>query len=192
MTNGRVFTTGDIASMLGASTRSVNAWIDGGKLKGYRLPAMVPNSKKAECRRVTREELVKFIADHDLPMPAELGGPPTPTLLCVGLDDAMIRGLHGVAGGRLSVARRFDLFSAGAAVVELRPMAVLFDLACDRAGCLEAARLLRSGKAAPAVFAVLCDGDDPAELQGDFDGLLLNRHDAAGAFGMVLAVIGKE
>lgn len=185
------YTSGDVSRLVGAAPRTVCKWIDGGKLKGFRLPSATDN-RSLERRVVLREDLIVFLRDNGMTVPAELGGPPVPTLLCVGLGDDLFARMQAAAGSRLLVTRRFGLFSAGVALADLRPHAVLFDLACGRSDCLKAATVIRSGKNAPKVYAVLCDGDDPAELSGEFDGLLVSRNDAAKALEMVFAGMGEE
>lgn len=56
-----VFSTGEIATRCRVSVRTVAHWIDKGLLKGYRIPG-------SDHRRVMREDLVKFLQEHKLPM----------------------------------------------------------------------------------------------------------------------------
>ena len=48
-----IFTTGQIASLLGVSPRTINNWIDDETLPGFRLPDSL-------ARRVNRDALVSF------------------------------------------------------------------------------------------------------------------------------------
>jgi two-component system response regulator RpaA len=62
-----VFTTGEVARICQVAQRTVINWIDRGHLKAYRIPA-------SRDRRITRNELAKFITDNGLPaefMPPE-------------------------------------------------------------------------------------------------------------------------
>jgi hypothetical protein len=57
----KLFTTGQIADLMGLDVRTVAKWIDSGALVGVYLP---PSNKQRE-RRVHRDELVKFCeANH--------------------------------------------------------------------------------------------------------------------------------
>lgn len=183
------YTAGEISKLVGAAPRTICKWIDAGKLKGFRLPSATLN-RALERRMVMREDLIAFLRDHSMPVPKELGGSPAPTLLAVGISDALLGSLLVAAGTRLTVTRRFSLFAAGMALAD-RPEAVVFDLALGRSDCLKAARLTRLGPDAPKVYAIPCDGDDPAELAGEFDGVVAGRHDAAGLLGMVFAGMGE-
>lgn len=58
----RDLSTGQVASLLGVSPRTVCKWVDSGRLKGYKVPG------SGGFRRVTREELKRFTQLHNLPM----------------------------------------------------------------------------------------------------------------------------
>ncbi len=60
-----VLTTGDVARICNVAPRTVQKWFDAGILKGYRLPA-------SKDRRVPIDELVRFMREHNLPIPKEL------------------------------------------------------------------------------------------------------------------------
>jgi len=65
------FTTGQLAKMLSVSSRTVLKWCDSGTLKCYAMP-MYKTGLRGGDRRVTREVLLAFIAEHGLPMPEQL------------------------------------------------------------------------------------------------------------------------
>ena len=54
------FTTGDVARICNVTKRTVIKWIDGGKLKGYRIPG-------SSHRRVSASSLREFLRVHRLP-----------------------------------------------------------------------------------------------------------------------------
>ncbi len=58
----RVFTTGEAAKLLHVSQMSVIKWFNEGKLEGYRVPY-------SKDRRITRESLVRFVRENNLPFP---------------------------------------------------------------------------------------------------------------------------
>jgi two-component system response regulator RpaA len=60
-----VYTTGEAARLLYVAPRTVCKWFDSGRLKGFRVPG-------SQDRRIPREQLVRFITDHGLALPAEL------------------------------------------------------------------------------------------------------------------------
>lgn len=61
----KVFTTGEVAALCKVAPRTVAKWFDSGRLKGYRIPG-------SQDRRVPREQLVKFLGEHGMPLPDEL------------------------------------------------------------------------------------------------------------------------
>lgn len=84
----RVYTTGQIAAIAGVSPRIAAGWIDKGKLKGYRIP-------DSQDRRVTHEEVIRFLREHEMPIPVSLayGG----AILLVGGVRALADQLHAAA-----------------------------------------------------------------------------------------------
>ena len=59
-----VFTTGDVANMLHVHQTTIIDWIDKGILKSYKTPG--------GHRRVAKEELLRFMTAHNMPIPAGL------------------------------------------------------------------------------------------------------------------------
>lgn len=57
----KIFTTGQVARICSVAPRTVSKWIDGGYLKGYRLPG-------SNGRRVQYEALLQFLKKHDMPL----------------------------------------------------------------------------------------------------------------------------
>jgi excisionase family DNA binding protein len=60
----KVFSSRQVAKIVGADASSVNRWIDSGKLVAYRTPG--------GHRRVQLRELVAFISSMGMPIPKEL------------------------------------------------------------------------------------------------------------------------
>ncbi|MEY4668256.1 MAG: Polar-differentiation response regulator DivK [Pseudomonadota bacterium] len=52
--------TSEVAEALGVCPRTICNWIDSGKLPGFRIPGSLH-------RRVTEEEVWKFIGKHNIP-----------------------------------------------------------------------------------------------------------------------------
>ncbi len=61
----KVYTTGQVAHLCHVATRTVAKWFDTGKLKGYRIPG-------SQDRRIPTEQLMRFLRENDMPMPAAL------------------------------------------------------------------------------------------------------------------------
>lgn len=65
MRGKQALTTGDVAKYCGVSFRTVIRWIEGGRLKAYRLPGRGDN-------RIHVDEFLRFLGEHDMPVPEEL------------------------------------------------------------------------------------------------------------------------
>ena len=83
----RLFSSTEIGRLIGADASSVNRWIDAGRLRAHRTPG--------GHRRVQEDDLMSFLAEHRLPVPAELQPEPDePTLLLCDADPQHLRGLE--------------------------------------------------------------------------------------------------
>lgn len=60
-----LLTTGQLAALFNVSLRTVTKWIDGGQLKGFRLPG-------TNDRRVGKQAVVEFAAATGIPLPDPL------------------------------------------------------------------------------------------------------------------------
>ncbi len=58
-----VFTTGEVATILGVSNMTVVKWFDAGKIQGYRVP-------QSRDRRISRESLIEFIHQNGIEVDA--------------------------------------------------------------------------------------------------------------------------
>lgn len=65
----RIFTTGQVAKMLGISQQTVIRCVDRGRLKGFRLPG-------SRFRRIPAASLRAFVTEYGMEMPPELVPPP--------------------------------------------------------------------------------------------------------------------
>ena len=116
----KVFTTGQVAKICNVTTQTVTKWIDTERLPGYRIPG-------SRARRVTRENLKKFVESHNVPtdyFSREKYG-----ALVVSRTEA----LAGEVAAALSDVAEFvvkgaaDLLSAGLLIVSTQPDVVLID-----------------------------------------------------------------
>lgn len=62
----KYLTTREVGDLIGASPSAVLKWIDKGRLRAHRTPG--------GHRRVARADLVKFLSEHGMPVPAKLYG----------------------------------------------------------------------------------------------------------------------
>jgi len=61
----KFLTTGQCATLCCVSPRTVTMWFDSGRLKGFRIPG-------SQDRRIPKENLAEFMAQHGMPVPKEL------------------------------------------------------------------------------------------------------------------------
>lgn len=61
----KVFTTSQVAGLLGVSSNTIRELFDCGKLRGYRFPGK-------KHRYVPRDALRRFLLEYELPMPGWL------------------------------------------------------------------------------------------------------------------------
>ena len=56
-----VLTTGEVAELLKVTTNTVAKWFDAGLVEGFKHP-------DSNTRRISREEFLKFVDKHDIPL----------------------------------------------------------------------------------------------------------------------------
>jgi len=61
----KVYTTGEVADIVGVNFRTVSRWIDKGIMKGYKIPGRGDH-------RVTESGLLYFLQENDIPIPADM------------------------------------------------------------------------------------------------------------------------
>lgn len=116
----RILTTGDVAKACAVAPRTVSKWIDGKKLKGYRLPG-------SHDRRVLRTELVKFMktAGMDASMVEDDDRFHILAVGCGELTLAAIRSAIPEVDLRLAVTP--EMFEAGVEIAKEAPHLLLLD-----------------------------------------------------------------
>ena len=68
-----VLSTGEVARICHVSPRTVQKWFDTKLINGY----LIPGSRD---RRIPREELVRFMQDNNIPIPAAFVNLPSSTM----------------------------------------------------------------------------------------------------------------
>jgi excisionase family DNA binding protein len=134
----KTYSTFAIAEMLHVDPGSVANWIDQNLLKAHRTPG--------GHRRVATEDLVTFLRQHRMPIPAELGARPGRVLV---VDDEpavaqLISRAVREAYPHLEVSEAFDGFSAGTMVATLKPQLVILDLRMPGMDGYEVCRFIKS------------------------------------------------
>lgn len=110
-----VFTTSEVALLCRVAARTVAQWFDAGMLTGYRIPG-------SKDRRITRQSLVDFLQQHNMPL-RELahGG-----VLLVGLPVEVAEAVYASLGGR-PCFRAASWLQAGVLAERHRPACIVVD-----------------------------------------------------------------
>jgi excisionase family DNA binding protein len=153
----RNLSTFDVAQLLEVDPGSVANWIDSGLLKAYRTPG--------GHRRVSVEDLVRFLRQHQMPIPARLQD----RRACVVVVDdepaaaAMIAEAVKTAHPEYEVVQAHDGFRAGSLVAALTPEVVILDLGMPGLDGFEVCRLIKSQEAtghATVIAVTTCPSEE--------------------------------
>jgi excisionase family DNA binding protein len=118
----KMFSTLDVARMLGVAVSSVSKWIDEGTLTAGRTPG--------GHRRIEKDDLVRFLRQQKLRIPAELQTSPV-RILIADDEEPFTKWLKEEIGERyphLDVVVAHDGYSAGEMVGLAKPDVVILDL----------------------------------------------------------------
>jgi len=128
------YTTGEIARLCQVTKRTVITWIDGGRLKGFRIPG-------GRHRRVAAPDLAAFMKRHEIPdLERHL---PRRRILVVD-DDADFAGLlEDALRDRYDVATAGTALDAASRLAEFQPDLVLLDVRLPDVSGLEVCRHFR-------------------------------------------------
>lgn len=122
-TNRQLYTTHEVAKLLGVTPITVIRWIDSGKFKCY--------TTVGGHRRIEHSELVKFAQDYNLPWQGdeELISRKDFVVLAVDDEDDVLIVIRDILGAMpdVHVIEASNGFSAGARLVEERPDLLLLD-----------------------------------------------------------------
>ena len=157
----RNLSTFDVAGILEVDPGSVANWIDGGLLKAHRTPG--------GHRRVAVDDLVKFLRDHNMPVPEGLVSKGV-SIVVVDDEPPMTRMIAQAIQAEhpdYAVAEAQDGFRAGSLVTMLRPDVVLLDLRMPGMDGFEVCRLIKSNEATAhaTVIAMTAYPTDEARLR---------------------------
>lgn len=67
-----IFSCGQVAKLLGVAPRTVGKWLDLGYIKGYKIPHGNPLSTDGLARRFSRENIILFCKEFNIPIPRQL------------------------------------------------------------------------------------------------------------------------
>jgi len=155
----RVYTTGEVAKLVGVNFRTVIRWIDRGELAGYKLPGRGDH-------RVQKSSLIDFIHKHGMPMPDALVPKQTALSVLVVDDEApMANAIARVfkrAGWQVHVA--VDGFQAGMLLVQHRPMLMTLDLRMPGMDGFKVLEIVRNQFSPAELKIMVISAEDKASL----------------------------
>lgn len=156
----RIFSSRDIAKLVGADPSSINRWIDSGKLKAYRTPG--------GHRRVLLEELMVFLKTCGIPVPSELN-PNKPLSVVLVDDDEMFLKTFKRALHRLDPKMEIRTCSSGIdALIQIgteAPDAIVLDVLMPDLDGIEVCRKIRENPATSDTIIVAVTGRPDAATE---------------------------
>lgn len=165
-----ILTTGEVARICNVAPRTVSKWFDSGQLRGYRIPG-------SKDRRIPMSSLVRFMADHDIPLDGVQSG--RTRILIVDEPSELMTVLRRLlveqAGYEVQLAH--STFAAGASCEKNRPHVMLMDMHIDG---VESERLLQDVRSHEdlqliklvAISGKLTEGQCRHLLKTGYDGYL--------------------
>jgi len=151
------FTSREVADLVAASPTTVLGWIDRGLLRCHRTPG--------GHRRIAREDLVAFLREHGMPVPAGLVE--APRILIVDDDEAFTRSIaRGLArlapGATIEVAH--DGIDGLVRIGALHPTLVILDVVMPGMDGLAVCRRLHASRETRDIVVVVVTGRHDVEL----------------------------
>ena len=153
-------TTGEIASMLGISTRTVMRYLNEGIIKGHKLPGRGNN-------RVHKTDFIQFCEAYDLPVPDDIATTTAkPTVLVI--DDDI-----NVCTSICRVLKRYDFntyyandgVKAGALLNQHKPQVMTLDIGMPKLNGLDVLRFTREHPDFADIKIIMISGTANDNLQ---------------------------
>jgi two-component system response regulator RpaA len=156
----KVFTTGQVAKICKVAPRTVSKWFDSGRLRGYRIPG-------SQDRRIPREQLIKFLKEHGMPL-GELEGEGWHKILIIGADKLFIDRVKELLPEDEDY--RYELagsgFEAGIQAESFHPDTIIIDLAMGRSEALQITQNLRRNPQYEQTLIIALASEDEASPEG--------------------------
>lgn len=159
----KTLTTGDIAKMCDVNLRTVIRWIDRGALKGFKLPGRGNN-------RVKVEDFIRFLQEHEMPVPAELEAEHNRRVLIIDDEAAVARSIARIlrsAGYEIETAQ--DGFQGGSLLMKYQPALVTLDLRMPGISGYDVLKFIRSNPETAQIKVIVISALDPLALQRAVD-----------------------
>lgn len=138
----KAFGTHDIARMCNVTPPTAISWTEEGKIPFF--------TTGGGHRRVWDKDLIAFMREHNMPIPAELADRAKPVFLIVDDEDQNRRVISRVLRGawpEAAIETAVDGFEAGHKIHTLLPILVILDMQLPRINGIKICELLRSDPA---------------------------------------------
>lgn len=140
MLEPQILTTGEIAKYCGVNFRTVIRWIERDLLKAFQLPGRGDN-------RITREDFLSFLQQHQMPIPQEFQSD-TKRVLIVEDERPMANAIQRVLrSGGYETQIADNGFSAGALFGTFNPKVATLDLRIPGMGGVDVLKFVRETEA---------------------------------------------
>src|SRR5580765_5957204 len=156
-----VFTTFEAAKLCHVSPLSIINWVNAGRLPAFRTPG--------GHRRIRREDLVRFMRDNGIPLPAELKEGSGRRRVLVVDDEANIREVLAehlsARANPYEVLTAADGFEAGRLVATFRPDVVRLDLRMPGVDGFQVCRTIKADPGTAATLVIAMTGYHTPETE---------------------------
>jgi len=153
------FTTFEISQICGVNPTTVQNWVKGKKLKAFYTPG--------GHRRIRREDLVSFLKEFDMPIPADLKQDP-PLIMIVDDEDDILDMLEEVMKSgkdEVIVSRATSGVEALLMIGASRPDLLILDIMMPGMNGYEVCEKLKSGHGTGNIKIVAISGDHSASVR---------------------------
>lgn len=149
----KYFTTFEASRLLGVSLPTIVNWVKANRLKAHKTPG--------GHRRISRDDLLKFLQKYKMPVPKELGDEETAATRVLVVDDEpdereLLRSVLEHAGFEVQLAP--SGFDAGLLVGTFRPNLVILDLVMPGMDGFAALSSLRARDETADTPVIACSG----------------------------------
>jgi excisionase family DNA binding protein len=156
-----VFTTFEAAKLCHVSPLSIINWVNAGRLPAFRTPG--------GHRRIRREDLVRFMRDSGIPLPAELKEGSGRRRVLVVDDEPNIREVLSehlsTRANPYEVLTAADGFEAGRLVATFRPDVVLLDLRMPGVDGFQVCRTIKADPGTTSTLVIAMTGYHTPETE---------------------------
>ncbi|PCJ17267.1 MAG: response regulator [Gammaproteobacteria bacterium] len=160
MLENKVYTTGEVANIVGVNFRTVSRWIDKGIMKGYKIPGRGDH-------RVTEGGLLNFLKENNIPIPGDMIKPKEQKrILVVDDEPEMANAIKRVlirSGYKVATAN--NGFQAGLQLQRFTPNLITLDLKMPLVDGHEVIEEVKRNNTSNSIKILVVSGQTKPELE---------------------------